>query len=422
MKDLVYIKLCEYRENIIKYFLYSIPIVFILYLLNIHGYIFSNSIIFRLDIYFGIMTFILGFIYIYDIIYNKKKISIENIFMILFLLFSLISVFFSVNKDVALYGYHGRYEGFFTLLFYGLLYLNTEKVKDNKTIKTIIISLMVTIFINLFFVILELTGVFKIIFTQYSSKNIIALTSNTDFLGSLVCTLSIISLGFFLSNKYKILSFFSFIAGYLILLLTGTTGPFISFIITFIIMIIYLSIKKKINYKKMIISIIIIVSMYSLDFMNGKNISNDLVSHTKYIFNSSDKMNTNRLGNGRIGLWIKTWDLIKEKPLIGYGPDNLGLVYKRDPNEKYNLDKAHNIYLHIWVSSGVFALISYLMFVLFTVIKGLKNKDTIICILTFGIIAYSIQGFFNINVLEVTPYFYVIMGLILNRECLTSNN
>ena len=44
---------------------------------------------------------------------------------------------------------------------------------------------------------------------------------------------------------------------------------------------------------------------------------------------------------------------------------------------------------------------------------SLKSKNIFVICLSFGIIAYSIQGIFNINVNEVTPYFYIILGFMV---------
>ena len=48
-----------------------------------------------------------------------------------------------------------------------------------------------------------------------------------------------------------------------------------------------------------------------------------------------------------------------------------------------------------------------------TFIKGIfsKNKITIVCLAVF--MAYVIQAFFSVNVIEVLPYFYILLGIIL---------
>ena len=56
LKDKIYDKIIEYRKTLITSVIFLIPIIFILYILNVHHYIFpkalGNSVIFRLDINF----------------------------------------------------------------------------------------------------------------------------------------------------------------------------------------------------------------------------------------------------------------------------------------------------------------------------------------------------------------------------------
>ena len=77
-------------------------------------------------------------------------------------------------------------------------------------------------------------------------------------------------------------------------------------------------------------------------------------------------------------------------------------------------DNAHNVYLHTLVSSGLIGFIPYILLCLLTFIKGLKTKDNLVMLLFGGFVAYSIQAFGNINVLQVAPIYYVIIGLILS--------
>ena len=66
------------------------------------------------------------------------------------------------------------------------------------------------------------------------------------------------------------------------------------------------------------------------------------------------------------------------------------------------------------VSTGILGLIPYLGLCLLTFIKGLKLKNKLGILLLSGFVAYSIQAFANINVIQVAPIYYVIIGLILS--------
>lgn len=445
LKDKIYNKIVEYRKTLITTIIFMIPIIFVLYILNVHNYIFpktlGNSIIFRLDIYYRYFALIFAFMHFYELYYTKEKPSLSNCFIYLFLGMTIVSTMFSYNQNIALYGYPNRYEGMFTLLFYGFLYLNCQKVKDIDYVKKMTKIIIFYTFIQLFTVILQLTGLFSKVIYMYKTGDAIGLTENCNFLGSLMCMISMITSGAFILKLEEKNYFYliGFIGSYITLLLANSTGPFISFIGTFTLFIIYTLIKKSLNIKNLIIVILLTIILYPIVLNKNDEITPEIKSHIMYFVdkfqNSSDENNkgdesnltTNQLGHGRVKIWKNVWCLVEDSPLIGYGPDNLGVVYKEFVVDDYKIaDKAHNIYLHILVSSGIFSLVGYLGFVILNIKYALKSKNSFIICLSFGIIAYSIQGIFNINVNEVTPYFYIILGflscLIRENSSKTNNN
>ena len=120
-----------------------------------------------------------------------------------------------------------------------------------------------------------------------------------------------------------------------------------------------------------------------------------------------------------------------EYPIFGVGYDNLGFAYPNKKTEVYYyitnneivkeeisggpyVDNAHNVYLHILVASGILGLIPLLILLLYTFIHALGSNNKLIIILLGGFVAYSIQAFTNISVIEVAPIYYIIIGLILS--------
>lgn len=428
LKDKIYDKIIEYRKTLITTVIIMIPIIFVLYILNVHNYIFPkaiDNIIFRLDIYYRYLAIIFAFIHFYELYYTKEKPSLGNCFLYLFLGTTIVSTIFAYNFNIAIFGYPNRYEGMFTLLFYGFLYLNCQQVKDKNYVLKMTKIIIFYTFIQLFTVILQLTGLFSKLIYMYETGDAIGLTENCNFLGSLMCMLSMITSGAFILKieKKNIFYLIAFIVSYITLLLANSTGPFLSFIVTFALFIVYALVKKILNKKNALVITLLIVVLYPVILYKRDDITPEIKSHVLYfvdkfqnnddVANEADVLTTNQLGHGRIKIWKNVWKLIKDNPIIGYGPDNLGIVYKEFIVDNYKVaDKAHNIYLHVWSSSGIFALIGYLGFVIINVKDSLKSKDIFALCLSFGIIAYSIQGIFNINVNEVTPYFYVILGFM----------
>ena len=126
--------------------------------------------------------------------------------------------------------------------------------------------------------------------------------------------------------------------------------------------------------------------------------------------------------------------MIKDNPIVGVGFDNFYLEYpnpkienklsftltgdevKKEEPYYYIVDNAHNVYLHTAVSTGLLGLIPYLLLCLLVFIKGLKFKNKLGILLLSGFVAYSVQAFANISVIQVVPIYYIIMGLIISLK------
>ncbi|MEL0651808.1 O-antigen ligase family protein [Algibacter sp. TI.3.09] len=85
--------------------------------------------------------------------------------------------------------------------------------------------------------------------------------------------------------------------------------------------------------------------------------------------------------HGRLLLWGDVIELIKEKPIFGYGTGSNNIVlnkkyeekgHRHFLNENYN---AHNTYLELLISGGFFHLSIFLLMLLSIVFKGWRKKD-----------------------------------------------
>jgi len=131
-----------------------------------------------------------------------------------------------------------------------------------------------------------------------------------------------------------------------------------------------------------------------------------------------------QIGNGRLLLWENSLPLVKKYWLIGCGLDNFKDAYPQEGSLKY--DKAHNVYLQILITNGLFALIFFLLLLFMAFLRGVKKKNVILTPIYVAFIGYSIQAFFNISVIDVAPYYYIILGLIFSdysdlKACLVSD-
>ena len=86
--------------------------------------------------------------------------------------------------------------------------------------------------------------------------------------------------------------------------------------------------------------------------------------------------------------------------------------------------KGHNEYIHYLVTQGVFQLITYLTLLIHTAVTGVKNVirnddneerylNWILMGMFFG---YTAQAFFNSSVVNVVPYFWITVGMLLTKK------
>ena len=83
---------------------------------------------------------------------------------------------------------------------------------------------------------------------------------------------------------------------------------------------------------------------------------------------------------------------------------------------KVYFDKAHNGYIQIGVTNGLFPLLIYMFVCLIIFLKGFKLKDNYSNSLFMGFVSYCILIFANISAIDVAPYFFIILGLLLSEE------
>ena len=355
--------------------------------------------------------------YVFGIFTKQIKINYLDYLIYILIILGIISTIFAIDIKTSIFGIDNRWEGLITLLSYYFLFLNVKNL-DELHLKKIL---------NLFIII----GIFQVIYSVlqvYSSFNFIkdfskpymamGLCANPNFLGSYMVMLLMFCLTLYLTTnnkKYFILSLIFYIG----LCLASSTGPFLGFILSFIfIIIVYF---KKIKLEKILIIIpIFVILFYGIDISNRilYNEYSDAKLYRKY--NIQDELydtimnytsDDNKTENSRIVLWKNLLPIAKDHYLLGVGLDNLALIY---PNYVTGTvyDKAHNVYYHILLTNGIFALLVYCLICLIIFLKGFKLNNNFYMAVYMAFVGYSIQAFANISVIDVAPYYFLILGCL----------
>lgn len=127
-------------------------------------------------------------------------------------------------------------------------------------------------------------------------------------------------------------------------------------------------------------------------------------------------------GSGRIYIWRQVLEVVKEKPLLGGGPDTLsyrGLEGFSRYSETLGIqitsliDAAHNEYLNILVNQGALALAAYLAFLAASLIHCWKESGTDSIVIGGGaVLFYLIWAFFGISSVITAPFFWIALAFM----------
>ena len=132
------------------------------------------------------------------------------------------------------------------------------------------------------------------------------------------------------------------------------------------------------------------------------------------------------IGNGRDDIWRAALSSVPRHWATGIGLDNLTAAFREQPGWQkgmYVQAKGHCEYIHTLATQGVFALVNYVALLLYatvSTVKGIVNEKNDIkrsfLWIFFGVfVAYISQALVSSSVMNVAPYFWLILGLVTPR-------
>jgi O-antigen ligase len=130
--------------------------------------------------------------------------------------------------------------------------------------------------------------------------------------------------------------------------------------------------------------------------------------------------------SGRYQLWGGAWAMIQNHPLVGQGVGTF-MAFFKDYVHGRGMMYAHNCYLQIWAETGIFGLLSFLMFIGLVFRSGLialrqsvdGKTGGILVGLLCGVVAFLIQSALDTNLysLQLSAMFWLFLGMIQALSC-----
>ena len=296
---------------------------------------------------------------------NKRIIGIDKLLMF-YCLFLILSCIFAYNFKVSIFGTYGRYEGFISLIFYISIMLLSSFIEKKSVFQY---EIIVFGLFNFIVCVLQISN-FVIPLIGNSLDQTSGLCAHSNFMG----TLFVLSIGLSLGNMIKEESLIKRLI-FLILSVFFSLGIFMtqamSAIVTLIILLLIIFIYGIISRKKLLTFIcILLIVITNVVFINSRVTSEyeDLFTNYNDATTLNNSNNEYTALSGRLYIWKEIIKKVPDNLLLGIGIDNLFFldngkpIYNKIHRKSY--DKAHNEYLQILITEGIFAFIIYLIIVI----------------------------------------------------------
>lgn len=370
-------------------------------------------------LFIGLFTISRSIIYAKDSQETLKQYVKKHIIPILLLIFLILSFFsalFSTNQSISFYGNPYRKEGLITYLAYTGLFISAYQLHKKQTIKCLLFPIVFSAFLLSIFSIIDITAI----------NNLFTLTKQTSifhnanhyayFLNIMVMsTMALILIDQKRIIYIKILYFIVLATLTYTLVDNGSFGSYIGATFGLLFLTIFLLLYHP---KEKLVLLFIIITYLSSSLLASYDtnfLSNEL---TKIVDNTGDIIEGNdeapSAGSGRWSLWTNAVIFTFEKPIFGYGVDNLGERYILAGNTS---DRPHNEYLQIAASIGLPGLITYLSVLAIHFLTLLKRKAQMMPmhIALYSILfAYLVGAFFGNSMYYTTPYYIIILALSIS--------
>lgn len=370
----------------------------------------------------GYIGFLLGIVMFGKSILQakEKKVSLRQylssnlfpLFLLFMLIWSVLSCLVSDNISLSLNGDTYRFDGLRTYFAYCGIF-SCAYIVTNKYLMQHIISYFthIAVFLSL----LVLVNIENINNVFGLTANM-AIFNNTNHFAYYLCLALMCAMLLFLIEKRSTIRLLLRIVELAIitsaLVQNKSFGSYLAVIVGLICCVVLVIWLDKNALKRVLIALIIFILISLIMNISSGYISNDLhklVTDTSNVFNGSK--DAARAGSGRWRLWVKGLQFAAERPLFGYGPDNLGARYAE---VGINMDRPHNEFIQFAASLGIPAVIFYISALIVHFVSFIQKRKqlslTMIGILC-AVVTYLVSSLFGNTMYYTTPFFFMILGL-----------
>jgi len=359
-------------------------------------------------------------------------------FFIAYGFISVINTVVSVNIWSSLFGTYGRFIGIFTvlhLLLWSFIIFNEINTR-RKVLNVLKVSVVTAVLISVYGI-LQYFDLFVNIFywTQDPLERAFGTIGHSNHTAAYLGINLVILIGLIRTSSFgwkKISFWMSLILLSIAIIFTASRGGIFAVGVALVLWLIYglrtVGFKKDLKkYGKVVISILTILLIGVVTFR-------DQIKTLPVIERSIATVSYVQEGNvpDRLSWWLSTFEMIKDKPLLGHGLSTYRDVYNKyrradfktpdDAQDSITPQSAHNEYLTIAAGQGIIGLASYLLIIIAVFVsarnfmKRAKDwEDRVIAYsIGMGIVVYLAQVILSFGVVATLFALYTLFGLLLS--------
>jgi O-antigen ligase len=348
------------------------------------------------------------------LLYSKR--NLVEILLLCLLILAVFSTIASSDPLLSLRGSFYRKDGLISYIAYAGIFACGYLMDSISSIKKI---LMMIVLSSTFMSVLMLINIDKLNLLLNFHPNS-AVFYNTNHFGYYLCIAVMSAAALFLieevntkNSLYYLICFAVLVAA---LVKNNSFGPYIGVLvgILFLGVISFIFFKEQLT-RIITVIVVFIVVCFVINIDNGF-LGNELIKLSKDVQSIvNNTVTADKAGSGRWILWTEGVKYIFEKPLLGYGPENLGARYMLEGIEH---DRPHNEFIQIAASLGIPALLFYIgaLFRHFSIVVLNRNNLNITIITLNSIIfAYLISSMFGNTMFYTSPFYFMLLGMTVSN-------
>lgn len=373
------------------------------------------------------------FLVLFGIEYKNKRIPFKNVSVLALIglaLSGLLSSLWNGDLTNSIYGDEFQGEGWITLITYYALFFAAAHLKKKEYRR----RLFFFVCLNLGFV--ALYGILQFFHVPFMVHNVVKAavlpTRNQNFYAAFPVLFLGLVFGKLLYDeetkengrrKNRILWHLLVMIGYGAAIGSDSLVAYMGIIMQFILMIFLEFFRKQKRFKTILLFALEFIVVFAVfDFCSGGQAKEEVFSLSNQIQREGTVLG-DTVGSGRMKIWKETFKMLRTDWLFGCGIETYRIDMGTAQAPHY-CGNAHNEYLHMWTEQGIFAVVSYLVFLFSLFIPGLLQfikkepyeSDIVSKAAMFAFFGYLAQAFANIRVLQAAPYFWLCCGLLYVRK------